>query len=181
MSARSVLSVWLNVLVRRFDYFIRKAEIGFQILTAVRAALAHHVDVHGLQLQFIGIPPEVEEVLLQTATTRLRIIQGRRYKAAMKVAFEALAMVARYNYTVKVNLAIGAARAVAQLALATATQTSQTVSAEMAAFANVSRGIPIEPVEVLQYSWFNQLLGARQVPMDRLFVGGALGRKRRGW
>ena len=51
----------------------------------------------------------------------------------------------------------------------------------MNAFTNVSRAVAVSPLEVLRYSFFDQILGGRQVPLDTLFTGAARGKGRRGW
>jgi len=56
----------------------------------------------------------------------------------------------------------------------------QTVQAEVNAFSNMTTKAAITPAEVLEYSWFDQVVGTRQLPMDQLLAG-ARGRKRRGW
>jgi hypothetical protein len=45
----------------------------------------------------------------------------------------------------------------------------------------ISRAVAVSPLEVLRYSFFDQILSGRQVPIDALFSGAARGKGRRGW
>ena len=99
----------------------------------------------------------------------------------MAVTFEAMEMAARYQYTQTVNQAVGHARQETQRGLTTAALVTRTVQAEMNAFTNVSRAVAVSPLEVLRYSFFDQILGGRQVPLDTLLTGAARGKGRRGW
>eukprot|EP00966_Prymnesium_polylepis_P164928 3813274-Prymnesium_polylepis.1 len=123
----------------------------------------------------------LEDGLLQMATAKLERSRAERYRDAMAVTFEAMAMAARYQYTQAINRAVGHASEESQRGLTTATVVARTVAAEMAAFANVSRATAIAPLEVLQYAYFDQVVGGRRLPMDTLFAGAARGKGRRGW
>jgi len=170
--ARSKLST-VAARHQMFDFFVNKTAINTYALNEVREALSPYVEVQGLQLLHIGLPAEMEEAMMTTAITRLGKTRAERYKEAMSVTFRALSLVARYNFTATVNRAIGAAHAASQLGLANAAITSRTVRAEMDAFANVSSALAAKPLEVVQYSWFDQVVGSRHVPMAQLMAGAA--------
>jgi len=170
---------------RMADWLTRKEAISSAALAPLRLALAPFVEVAQLQLLEVHLPPQVEQALLHTAVAKLSKTRGERYREAMAIAFMALQMAARYQYTQTINQAIGHARQEEQRGLTSAAVVAREVSTEMGAFTNVTDKTSITPRELLQYLYFDHYLGGknsnREVPIDTLFTGAALGKRRRRW
>lgn len=127
---RSIAFSSISEVARRFhmsDWLTRKENISRAILQHLRGTLSRYAEVVDLQLMHVTIPAPIEAALLHSAVSGLFILRAMRYREAMAVAFRAMAMAARFNYTQTVNLAIGRAKEEEQRGITTAAIVSQCV------------------------------------------------------
>jgi len=130
--------------------------------------------VDATQLLLVELPGPVEEALLTTTLTRLKIEKAGRYKNLMKVGFQINQMAAEYQLLATLETAKGHAKARTQRAEGAAAMTAQTVLAEMSAFANVTSSVKVDPQRFLSYRYFDLISrGAPTAQGPRTFMLGS--------
>ena len=147
-------------------FFDSKAEIAISMEEAARARLAplgHFAEVVQLQLQHVATPKDFEAAMLTSAVTRLGITHAKARKRMMMVVFRAQSLVARYDALATLARARGEASTARQRGVGNALVLARAVDAEVSAFGNVSSATRITPRQVLQYAWWERLVGSRQL------------------
>jgi len=126
------------------------------------------------QLLLVEPPSQVEEALLTTTLTRLKIERASRYKNLMQVGFQINQMAAEYQLLATLETARGNAKARTQRAQGTAAMTAQTVFAELNAFANVTSSVRVDPQQFLSYRFYDLVRrGAQTSAGPRTFMLGS--------
>jgi regulator of protease activity HflC (stomatin/prohibitin superfamily) len=144
---------------RAHTFFSRKAAIALAIQADLRLEMRElGIEVLSVQLMRPHLPPTYEAALMRSATTRLSIVLAARYKEAQRVTFATRALVASFSARATVIRARGAAQARAQRAQQNAAVIAVTTAAEVRAYANVTEATRVAPVELMQYTWWDQAM-----------------------
>lgn len=144
---------------RAHTFFSRKAAIALAIQADLRREMSElGIEVLSVQLLRPHLPPAYEAALMRSATTRLSIVLAARYKEAQRVTFATRALVASFSARATVILARGAAQARAQRAQQNAAVIAVTTAAEVRAYANMTEATHVAPVELMQYTWWDQAM-----------------------
>ena len=96
---------------------------------------------------------------MSSALQKLVIRKAQKYKSAMEVSFRTVRLAAAYSAVATVKRANGTAGAKLQRGMQNAAKTRLSVAAEMAAFANVTTTTRVTPHAVLDYAYWQLVIG----------------------
>jgi len=123
-----------------------------------------YAQVEALQISQVELPTSFQDAILESISTKQNITRSERYKENMQVTFSTQRMVAEQSANQTVIRAGGVAQQKLQQAQANAQMTEQTVRAEIAAYANLSKSLEFSSENALNYLWWDTLQSAASAP-----------------
>jgi len=130
--------------------------------------------VEALQISQVELPQSFQDAILESISTKQNITRSERYLENMQVTFATQRMVAEQSANQTVIKAGGVVQQKLQQASANAAITEQTVKAEIAAYANLTKALDFSSDHALNYLWWDTLQSAAKVdgaPSKEFLVG----------
>ena len=149
-----------------YTFFNDKQGIAVSMQGSLNKLFAKHLyaQVEALQINQVELPSSFQDAILESISTKQNITRSQRYREGMEVTFATSRMVARQVANQTVIAAQGQANRKMQQARANAAMVVQTVSAEMAAFGNLTATLAFGAGDALNYLWWDTLQSAAVSP-----------------
>lgn len=123
-----------------------------------------YAQIDALQINQVELPQSFQDAILESISTKQNITRSVRYKENMQVTFATQRMVAEQSANQTVIRAGGIAAQKMQQARANAQMTEQTVTAEIAAYTNITKALGLSSDHTLNYVWWDTLQSAAALP-----------------
>jgi len=155
-----------------YTFFNDKQGIAaaMQQVLADEFAVKLYAQVDSLQISHIELPTSFQDAILESIATKQNITRSERYKDNMQVTFQTDMMVSQQEKNQTIISATGQANQRQQEALANAQLTENEVTAEMAAFGNISEALDFGVQSGLDYIWWDSLR-TNAMPGKEFLVG----------